>query len=133
MSLFEERGIGFLRPREAMNITTIGDRIVFRILGALAQFERDLIRERTLSGLQAARARGRRGGKPKALDDDQLQLAYKLSEDREHTVKQICEQLSISKMTLYNYLRHRGVTIGAARRKKPVGEQAAISVSRRRG
>ncbi len=90
-----------------MNTTTIGGRMVFRVFNALAQFERDLVRERTLAGLQAARARGRRGGRPRAFDDDQIQLAYKLYDEREHTVKKICEMLGISKPTLYSYLRLR--------------------------
>jgi DNA invertase Pin-like site-specific DNA recombinase len=107
MALLEDRGIGFLSLKESMDTTTSGGRMIFRIFGAFAQFERDLISERTLAGLQAARAQGRRGGRPKALNDDQLQVAYQLYDDREHTVKQICEMLGISKPTLYSYLRQR--------------------------
>jgi DNA invertase Pin-like site-specific DNA recombinase len=107
MSLLEERGIGFLSLKESMDTTTSGGRMIFRIFGAFAQFERDLISERTLAGLQAARAQGRRGGRPKALNDDQIQEAYQLYDDREYTVKQICEMLGISKPTLYSYLRLR--------------------------
>jgi len=81
--------------------------MIFRIFGAFAQFERDLISERTLAGLQAARAQGRQGGRPIALNDDQIQEAYQLYDEREHTVKQICEMLGISKPTLYSYLRLR--------------------------
>lgn len=107
MALLEERGIGFLSLKESMDTITSGGRMIFRIFGAFAQFERDLIKERTLAGLQTARAQGRRGGRPKALNDDQIQEAYQLYDDREHTVKQICEMLGISKPTLYSYLRLR--------------------------
>ena len=79
----------------------------FRIFGSLAQFERDLIRERTLAGLPAARACGRRGGRPRALNDDHIQIAYKLYDEREHAVKQICKMLGISKPILCSYLRLR--------------------------
>ena len=107
MSLLEERGIGFLSLKESMDTTMSGGRMIFRIFGAFAQFERDLIRERTLAGLQVARAQGRPGGRPKALNDDQIQKAYQLYDDREHTVKQVCEMLGISKPTLYSYLKLR--------------------------
>ena len=65
----EGRGIGLRSLQEAIDTTTAGGRLVFQIFGALAEFERNLIRERTLAGLQAARARGRKGGRPKALDE----------------------------------------------------------------
>jgi len=107
MALLEDRGIGFRSLKESMDTSTSGGRMIFRIFGAFAQFERDLIKERTLAGLQTARTQGRRGGRPKALNDDQIQLAYKLYDDRDHTVKQICEILGISKPTLYSYLRLR--------------------------
>lgn len=77
MSLFEGRGIGFLRLNEPMDTTTSDDLMIFRIFGAFAQFERDLISERTLAGLQAARVQGRRGCRPRALNDDQKQAATK--------------------------------------------------------
>ena len=67
MALIEERGISFLSLMEAMDNTTSGGRMIFRIFGAFAQFERDLIRERTLADLQAARTQGRRGGRQKLL------------------------------------------------------------------
>ena len=72
--------------------------------GALAVFERNLIRERTPAGLVAARARGRMGGRPKRLDPAKLALALKLHRERNHTVEEICKMMGISKSTLYNYL-----------------------------
>ena len=80
---------------------------IFQIFGALAEFERNLIRERTLAGLSAARARGRTGGRPKALDATKMELLYKLYDEKEHSVKKICQMLGISKPTLYTYLGQR--------------------------
>lgn len=83
----------------------------------MAEFERDIIRERTKAGLAAARARGRVGGRPKGLSKKAQHtaiIAEKLYQERELTVKEICEQLSISRGTLYNYLRYRGVVIPTA-------------------
>jgi DNA invertase Pin-like site-specific DNA recombinase len=80
---------------------------VFHILGALAEFERNLIRERTKAGPDAARARGRKGGRPKALDVEQRTLAVDLYEQRKHTVDEICRTLGISKPTLYGYVREK--------------------------
>lgn len=107
LSLLEVRGIGFLSLKESMDTTTSVGRMIFRIFGAFAQFERALISQRTLAGLRASRAQGRRGGRPKALNYDQIQEAYQLYDNREHTAKQICEMLGISKPTLYSYLRLR--------------------------
>ncbi|MBV8125237.1 MAG: recombinase family protein, partial [Paucibacter sp.] len=70
----------------------------------LAEFERNLIRERTQAGLVAARARGRQGGRPKRLDPTKRALALKLYQEKNHTIEQICKMMGISKSTLYNYL-----------------------------
>jgi DNA invertase Pin-like site-specific DNA recombinase len=80
---------------------------VFQIFGALAEFERNLIRERTQAGLAAARVRGRNGGRPKALDSKKVELAYQLYDAKKHTIQEICQILGISKPTLYSYLRQR--------------------------
>ena len=103
----EERGIGFRSLQESIDTTTSGGRLVFHIFGALAEFERSLIRERTRAGLAAARARGRRGGRPRALRGKKVELAYKLYDEKQHTVKEICQILDISKPTLYAQLRQR--------------------------
>ena len=70
----------------------------------LAEFEKNLINERSKAGLQAARSRGKLGGRPKALDRNQQQLAVKLYNDRQHSVTQIYQMMSISKPTLYSYI-----------------------------
>ena len=103
----EERGIGFQSLQESMDTTTSGGKLIFHIFGALAEFERNLIRERTQAGLKAARARGRKGGRPKSLDDKKISWAYQLYDAKEHTIKEICEILGISKSTLYTYLGQR--------------------------
>jgi DNA invertase Pin-like site-specific DNA recombinase len=103
VSLLEERGIGFRSLQEAIDTTTSGGRLIFHIFGALAEFERNLIRERTMAGLKAARARGRVGGRPRKLDDKKTELAYRLYDEKKYAVKEICQMLGVSKPTLYAY------------------------------
>lgn len=107
VALLEERGIGFRSLQEAIDTTTSGGRLIFHIFGALAEFERNLIRERTMAGLRAARARGRKGGRPRKLDDKKTTLAFRLYDEKKHTVKEICQMMGVSKPTLYAYLRRR--------------------------
>ena len=90
--------------QESIDTTSSSGKLIFHIFGALAEFERTLIRERTQAGLHAARARGRTGGRPKALTTEQQALAVKLYDEKQHTVAQICWVLGISKPTLYKYL-----------------------------
>jgi DNA invertase Pin-like site-specific DNA recombinase len=97
----EERGIGFRSLREAIDTTTSGGRLVFHIFGALAEFERDVIRERTMAGLQAARARGRKGGRRPKLDKRKIELAKKMLEDPDTTVKEVAEAFGVSTDTVY--------------------------------
>jgi DNA invertase Pin-like site-specific DNA recombinase len=78
--------------------------LVVHLFGALAEFERHLIRERTIAGLTAARARGRSGGRRKVLDPDRRRLAVQLYSERKHTVREICRLMGISKPTLYSYV-----------------------------
>lgn len=101
---FNARGIGFKSLQENIDTTTSGGKLVFHIFGALAEFERDIIRERTHAGLQAARSRGRVGGRPKALNPKKAALAKSLYESKEHSIKDICETLGISRATLYKYV-----------------------------
>ncbi len=103
----EEQGIGFRSLQESIDTTTSGGRLIFHIFGALAEFERNLIRERTMAGLKAARARGRVGGRPRKLDEKKTELAYRLYDEKNHTVSEICQMLTISKPTLYAYLGRR--------------------------
>ncbi len=107
VGLLEERGIGFRSLQEAIDTKTSGGRLIFHIFGALAEFERNLIRERTMAGLRAARARGRVGGRPKKLDEKKTELAFHLYDEQKYAVKEICRMLGISKPTLYAYLARR--------------------------
>jgi DNA invertase Pin-like site-specific DNA recombinase len=107
MADLEQRQVGFQSLQESIDTTSPGGRLVFHIFGALAEFERNRIRERTKAGLEAARARGRKGGRTKALDAEQRALAVELYERRKHSVKEICRTLGISKPTLYAYVRER--------------------------
>jgi len=100
----EERKIGFRSLQETIDTTSSGGKLIFHIFGALAEFERNLIRERTKAGLTAARARGRKGGRPKALDSQKREVAVRLYKERKHSVKEVCRIMGISKPTLYSYL-----------------------------
>jgi DNA invertase Pin-like site-specific DNA recombinase len=104
MKGLEERGIGFKSLTENIDTTTSGGKLIFHIFGALAEFERNLIRERTQAGLSAARARGKRGGRPKALRDRKLSIAKDLYE-RRHPIAEILQTLKISRATLYRSIK----------------------------
>jgi DNA invertase Pin-like site-specific DNA recombinase len=99
------RGVGFRSLTENIDTTTSSGKLVFHIFGALAEFERDIIRERTQAGLEAARARGRKGGRPKSLTPAQAVLAQKLYDSREHSIPDICRSLEITRPTLYRYIK----------------------------
>jgi DNA invertase Pin-like site-specific DNA recombinase len=99
-----ERGIGFKSLTENIDTTTSGGKLIFHIFGALAEFERNLIKERTTAGLTAARARGRLGGRPKALTGRKLTIAQDLY-DRRHPIQEILQTLKISRATLYRYTK----------------------------
>jgi len=110
----EERGIGFRSLTEQLDTTTSGGKLIFHVFGALAEFERDLIRERTRAGLAAARARGRQGGRPKKLGTPtRVALAQTLYDDKRHSVAEICRILGISRATLYRYVAVTRADAGA--------------------
>lgn len=116
-----ERNIGLKSLNDPIDTTTSQGRLVFNIFSSLAEFERDLIRERTNAGLNAARARGKVGGRPKGLSKEAESTAYAaaaLYKEGNLSVCQICEKLSISKRTLYAYLKLRGVSVGNYRKDK---------------
>ena len=106
------RKIGFKSIQESIDTTTSGGKLVFHIFGALAEFERDIIRERTQAGLTAARARGRLGGRPKAKalnTPKKITLAQSLYNDKNNTIDEICKTLNISRATLYRYINTKSV------------------------
>ena len=98
-----ERGVGFKSLQESLDTTTSGGKLVFHVFAALAEFERDIIRERTQAGLAAARARGRQGGRPKGRDERKRQAAIALSQDKSRSVSEICRMLGISRTSFYRY------------------------------
>jgi len=107
--------VGLLSLNDPIDTTTPQGRLTFNIFASLAEFEREVIRERTKAGLAAARSRGRQGGRPKGLSEKARQkamIAETLYKEQQLTVQQIAEQLHISKTTLYTYLRSRGVKVG---------------------
>ena len=104
ITILEERKVGFKSLTESIDTTTSGGKLIFHIFGALAEFERNLIRERTNAGLSAARARGRKGGRPMFLDSRKREVAIKLYNEKKHTIKEICQIMGISKPTLYSYI-----------------------------
>jgi DNA invertase Pin-like site-specific DNA recombinase len=99
------RGIHFRSLQEQLDTGTSGGKLVFHVFGALAEFERDLIRERTQAGLAAARARGRLFGRPKALSPGKVEQLRTLTRDDRNTVTEICQTLGISRATYYRYVK----------------------------
>jgi DNA invertase Pin-like site-specific DNA recombinase len=97
-------GVGLRSVQESIDTVSIGGRLVFHLFGALAEFERNLIRERTQAGLSAARARGRKGGRKKRLDPAKREIALRLYRERKHTIAEICRMMGVGRSTLYNYL-----------------------------
>ncbi len=111
-----KKNIGLQSLHDPIDTTTAQGRLSFNLFASLAEFERDLIRERTQAGLSAARARGRNGGRPKGIPqkaEATACAAETLYKEGRLTVNEISEKLGIAKSTLYAYLRHRGVTLGS--------------------
>ena len=99
-----DKGVEFKSLKENLDTTSSAGRLQFHIFGALAEFERDLNHERTMAGLRAARARGRTGGRPRALSEEDLPELQALMRDPDVPVRRICERFEISKATLYRYV-----------------------------
>lgn len=102
--VLDKRGIGLMSCQESIDTNTSGGKLLFHMFGALAEFERNLLIELTNAGLVAARARGKTGGRPKALDANKRALAVKLYEEKNHTINQICSIMHVGRTTLYKYL-----------------------------
>lgn len=106
VNALEQEGVGFQSVTESLDTTTNGGKLVFHIFGALAEFERSLIQERTRSGLEAARARGRLGGRPKKMTPRKVAMAKKMLEDPHQSVMNVADVLGVSRATLYRYLKN---------------------------
>jgi DNA invertase Pin-like site-specific DNA recombinase len=102
----QNQGVAFKSITENIDTSTATGQLVFHIFGALAEFERNLIKERTLAGLESARARGRLGGR-RRIDPNspKVLMAKKLNADKTNSIDDICKTLGISKMTFYRYLK----------------------------
>ena len=105
IKLLKENKVGFQSLQENIDTTTTGGKLIFHIFSALAEFERDIIRERTNAGLKAARARGRLGGRPYLLTPTKILRLKELYNARENTVVEICKIFHISRPTFYNYIK----------------------------
>lgn len=103
VAMLEQAGIGLLSLTEQIDTSSAGGRLIFHMFGALAEFERQIIRERTRAGLQAARDRGRTGGRPRSLSAKDQAAAKALLQSSSLTVEEIAAQLHISPATLYRY------------------------------
>ncbi len=106
----EVHGIHFQSLQEQLDTGTSGGKLIFHVFGALAEFERDLIRERTKAGLQAARARGRLGGRPRVLTPGKIDMLRRLAADKRTSVTEICQTLGISRKTFYRYVTDQRMT-----------------------
>src|SRR5918997_1688488 len=102
------RNIGFKSLTENIDTTTSGGKLIFHIFGALAEFERGIIKERTNAGLTTARARGRQGGRPRSSlsDEKKLQMARGMHENKNLPVRDICKALGIPRSTFYKYMKN---------------------------
>jgi DNA invertase Pin-like site-specific DNA recombinase len=105
VTMLQEKGVGFKSLQENIDTTTSGGKLVFHIFGALAEFEREIIKERTQAGLASARSRGKVGGRPKALTARQVQMLRNMAADKSITVADICKTLGIGRTTFYRYVK----------------------------
>src|SRR5918912_585250 len=101
----QEKGIEFKSLTESIDTPTSGGKLVFHIFGALAEFEREIIRERTKAGLDAARSRGRKGGPKHKLTPKQVEIVRQLYQDKSHSLEEICDSFGISRVTLWRYVK----------------------------
>ena len=109
-----KRNIGFRSLTENIDTTTPGGKLIFHIFGALAEFEHDLIKERTNAGLEAARARGRFGGRPKRLTPQQIRHLQALYDDKTNDIKEILNTFKIGRATMYRYIGTDGKDVNKA-------------------
>lgn len=109
IAALQKRKIGFQCLQENIDTSTSGGKLIFHMFSALAEFERDLIRERTEAGLKAARARGRMGGRPPVLDTRQINRMIEMYDEQKNTVAEICKIYDISRPSFYNYLKKKKI------------------------
>lgn len=123
INTLNEKGVGLKSINDPVDTTTAQGRLIFNIFGSLAEFERELIKERTIAGLEAAREKGKIGGRPKGLTKKAQNVALTaeyLYKEQKLTVNEILEQLGIGRATLYRYLKYRNVPISAMIQRKTI-------------
>lgn len=133
MTDLDTRQVGFRSLTEAIDTTTAGGRLVFHLFAALADFERELIRDRTLAGLAAARARGRMGGRPTVMTPDRVAAARKMLTDPTLTMAQIAEVLGVSRTALYRGIRQPAAPPVEQAPTKTAAAKPAKTTSTRKG
>ena len=104
VGMLEERGVALVSLQESIDTSTATGRLVFHVFGALAQFERELLRERTMAGLEAARARGRHGGRPRVMTPEKAAVARQMLDSGEYSMATIASTLGVGRSTLYAHL-----------------------------
>lgn len=124
----ETAGIGFRSLTEHLDTTTPNGRLIFHLFGALAEFERELTRERTKAGLAAARARGRKGGRPAKLNAERIRIAERLLKDPESTVSEVARTLGVHRSTL-----HKALTADAIKQTGVAARQVLAASGKRLG
>jgi len=105
VNTMNDNGVFFMSLQEKIDTSSSGGKLIFHVFGALAEFERDIIRERTIAGLKAARERGRIGGRKRIMDKNMIRMAKTLMADPKSKVEDICATLGVSKATLYRHLK----------------------------
>ena len=132
LGALQQREVGFRSLQESLDTTTPGGKLIFHIFGALAEFERDLIRQRTRAGLAAARARGRTAGRPPSMTPTKRALARQLYESRQHTLAEIARTLGVSRASIYRHLTTERTERGAGPAPAAGSEVAARQRRQRR-
>ena len=107
MELIHTKGANVKFLDQPVDTTTPSGKLSFTLFAAVAEFERDIIRERTRAGLKAARARGRKGGRPRAVTDKQLQAIFSVYDQNQTSISDLCAMFKIKKQTFYGYLKKR--------------------------
>ena len=105
MEIFNQKGVNLVSMKESIDTTTSTGKLLFTLISAIAQFERDCIVDRTKEGIASARARGRVGGRPQ-IDNRLIEKAVRLYDSNQYTVKEIEELTGVKRSTLYRYLKN---------------------------
>jgi DNA invertase Pin-like site-specific DNA recombinase len=124
------REVGFKSLQENIDTTTSGGKLIFHIFASLAEFERDIIRERTHAGLSSARARGRKGGRPKGIDEKKRKAALALKKDPGRSVKEICDILGMSRNTYYKYTQPENKLADAPQKNQQSEDNANTNITK---